>query len=522
MNHSTFSSVFLRASALLLALVMMLCLVACGGGGDDPADTTAAANDAEESTEEGAISSNLPAALKFNNQEVNIYIASDDKYKCEMGSEEEPTGIINQAIVERNYNAEDRLGIVLTFVDQGVVAGYTQPEQIRNSILTGGGADGMDMVTGHAYYVSSLAAEGLLFNLRSENENNYVDVTAPWYNQTFVEQCSYKDLQFWSVGDVNVTAYDRAPVTFFNEDALLKWSITEDLYQTALDGKWTIEKMRTLVKDVFEELDNTEGETKGDFYGLVINGGGMCVDALLVAAGVTITQRNADGEHALSWTTDAAQDGFAKLFDLLYNTSGVYLGLTFKEGDTYTGTVAEHYSEDVFYEQRSVFSFGILGAAQLFATDTSIHYGILPLPKYSENQKYQTAPHDAYTIIGIPMNIGERLAIASATLECLNEQSYYTVRPVYFETAYKLRYASGENTARLFDTVIESISFCFGGLYSNALGDPAHLLRNRLTGQNNITPTNSLAVLKRTYNTAMQMQLDTLIGKFEKIAEASN
>lgn len=507
--------------SLLLALVMLLSFAACGGG-EDPVDTEAATDGGgEETTDDGKIPSNIPKTLKFSNQEVRVSIANGEANKNEVGFYEEPVGIINQAIVERNYNVEERLGVILSFVDQGVSASLEQTDTLRNIILTGGGANGMDLITGMAYYSSTLASEGLLYNLKTDSESNYVDVTAPWYNQTFVEQCSFHDWQFWSLGDLNVTAYDRTPVTFFNEDALLKWSIEEDLYQTAIDGKWTLEKMQTLIKDVHEELDNAEGETKGDFYGLVINGGGMCVDALLVGVGINITTKNENGDHELTWTAGTAQDAFSKLFELLHNSPGVYLGTTTKEGGTYYGERAEHFCEDVFYEQRCVFTFGLLSAAQLFATDTTLHYGILPLPKYSEAQRYQTSPHDAYTIFGIPANIGDRLAIASATLECLNEESYYEIRPVYFETAYKLRYASGENTARLFDTVIDSISFSFGGLYSNALGDPAHQLRNRMTGAGGgMVAGSSLAVLKGAFSTALKMHLDQLTEKFEKMEVA--
>lgn len=512
MNNTSISKVTLRMLALALALITMFSFVACGG---DPTGTEETTQGEENTTEESGIPSNLPETLKFNNQEVRIYIASDDTSKNEMGDVEDAIGIINQAIVERNYNAEDRLGIILSFIDQGVVAGRDQSEKNRNIILSGGGASGMDLITGYAYYSAALAAEGLLYNLMADEDNNYVEFASPWYNQTFVEECSYNNSLFWSVGDLTVTAYDRTVVTFFNEDALQTWSIEEDLYQIALDGKWTIEKMRTLIKDVHEELDNTEGKTKGDFHGLVINCGAMCADALIVASGINVTTKNGDGVPELSWTAGTAQDAYSKLFDLFYNTSGVFLGKDTE--NAYHGTDTQHFSEQVFYEHRSIFSFGILSAAQVFATDTTLHYGILPLPKYNENQRYQTTPHDAYTIVGIPGNIGDRLAIATATLECLYETSYYAVRPVYFEMAYKLRYASGENTARLFDTVIDSISFCFGGLYSYALGDPTHQLRNRLSGTAGYVTSNNLSAIKGVLSQAMKTKLALMIEDFDNM-----
>lgn len=520
MSKINFSKSASRFLALFLALVMLFSFAACNKDENDPVDTDEETEDVEESTKDDGIVSNVPATLKFNNQEVRLWIANSEMTKNEVGWTEEPIGIINQAVVERNYNAEDRLGIILTFVDQGQGIGSGQVEPTRNIILTGGGANGMDLVTGSAYYSSTLASEGLLHNLKSEADDNYIDVTAPWYNKTFVEQCSFRDSLYWSVGDFNLTAYDRSPVTFINEDAMLKWSIEEDLYQVAIDGEWTIEKLQTLIKDVHEELDNTEGQTKGDFYGLFFNSGAMCVDAMIVASGIRITTKTDDGLHELTWAEGKANEAFAKIYELMYDTTGVYLGTTSKEGGTYYGELSGYYSEQAFYEQRCIFSFGILNAAQLFATDTSLHYGMLPLPKFSKEQAYATTPQDGYTLVGIPSNIADRLAIASATLEIMSEFAYRTVRPVYFETAYKIRYASSEKTALLFDTVIDSITFDFGTLYSSSLGDPVHQLRGRLEGSGGVSPSNSLSTVTKAFSPAMKLQIDKLITKFEEMKMA--
>ena len=518
MSKINFSKAASRFLALFLALVMLFSFAACNKDENDPVDTDEETEDVEESTKDDGIVSNVPSTLRFNNQEVLLWVANSESSKNEVGWTEEAVGIINQAVVERNYNAEDRLGIILSFIDQGTSSGDSQVDKMRNVILTGGGSNGMDLVTGSAYYCATLASEALLFNLKQDVANNYMDVTAPWYNKTFVDQCSLKDSLYWSVGDFNLTAYDRSPVTFMNEDALTKWAIEDDLYQVAIDGKWTIEYMQKLIKDVHEELDNTEGQTKGDFYGLFFNSGSMCVDAMIVAAGINVTTKTIDGEHELTWDKGKSTDAFAKLYQLMYDTSGVYLG-TVAEG-TYYGELTDYYSEQAFYEQRSLFSFGRIAAAQLFATDTTLHYGMLPLPKYSEDQAYATTPQDAYTLVGIPANIADRLAIASATLEIMSEFAYRTVRPVYFETAYKIRYASSEKTALLFDTVIDSITFNFGLLYSNSLGDPAHLLRGRLVGSGGSQPTGSLAVVTRSFGPAMKLQIEKLITKFEEMKMA--
>ena len=171
----------------------------------------------------------------------------------------------------------------------------------------------------------------------------------------------------------------------------------------------------------------------------------------------------------------------------------------------------------MFLEKKCLFSFGLLCAARSFATDTSLHYGILPLPKYHVTQEYATTPQDGYSVFAIPLFIGDRLDIATATLDMLSYWSYQIVRPIYYDVAYKVRYASSEQTSQLFDTVIDSVVFTFGRFYSNSIGDPVHLMRNRLIGSGN-KPSSSLAGLTVSYTALIELKLQELLGKFDSIS----
>ena len=490
--------------ALLLALATLLC--ACGGN-KTPVDT--GENTGGEETL-GGPPSKVPKDLKFGNEEINIMVPECTKDEFNADS----AAIIDQAVMSRNDAVEAHLAVSLNYVTRDEALSGAYQAVIRNNIMADSG-DAFDIYVGNAYYTAALAAEGLFYNFNTEADDNYVSTTTEWYNQSFVKETAYKKQLFFLTGDLTISIYDRTPVVFFNEDELEKWSITDDLYTKTVDGEWTIEYLQTLVRDVHTEMDESEGQTKGDYYGLFFNGGSMNIDAMLTSVGIHLTKTDPAGNVRIAWTEGTATDAFKKIYELMYESSGVYTGLV-KDG-TYYGEATSYYSEQAFFERRSVFSFGMLSAAKTFALTPDLHYGILPLPKFSTDQEYATTPQDGHSVVAIPRNLGDKLGRATAVLETLSQHSYLVLRPVYHETAYKVRYASSAETGKLFDTVINSVTFDFGLFYSNSLGNATHKLRNRLSGEGT-SASSSLNGVTIMYTNQVQGYLDDLLEKFDKLA----
>ena len=463
----------------------------------------------DNANDEGDLVSKVPADLTCVGEDVRILVPYDDEFD----TDENSTAIIDQAVIERNQNVEGRLGIELTYTPNTGKVQTDHITNIRTSVMSG--TNSYDVIGATAYYGAALAAEGLYYDLNTDDEHNYISSDMPWYNQSFVTETSYRDQLYYIVGDLTTSVPDRTPVTYFNENLLDEYDIDVDLYQMALDGKWTVEQLKVLIENVYVEMDNADGKTKGDLHGLFFNGGSMCVDAMLIAFGINLSGKDDDGMIQLTYMDGNAVDAFESLYKLMYETDGVFLGNV--AGDAYYGTDTGYYSEQAFFEKRALFAFGQIRAAKVFARDITLKYGMLPLPKYTETQRnYSTTPQDGYTILAIPQNIGNRLELATATLEILSEYSYSTVRPVYYDVAYKTRYASSEQTALLFDTIVESIGFNFVTLYSNSLGDPVKLMRARLVGDSGTQANSNLNRFNILYETQIQTYLNDLLEEFDK------
>ena len=118
-------------------------------------------------------------------------------------------------------------------------------------------------------------------------------------------------------------------------------------------------------------------------------------------------------------------------------------------------------------------------ARDIFATVEGLNYGILPVPKASEDQQeYVSALYarDTFYAISIGSSIDD---VAAATMECMASESYRRVTPVLFETIMKLRYSPTAASSQVYDIVRESISFDLSRIFHRALSSmPLYVFRN--------------------------------------------
>ena len=96
-------------------------------------------------------------------------------------------------------------------------------------------------------------------------------------------------------------------------------------------------------------------------------------------------------------------------------------------------------------------------------------YGILPYPKYDENQKeYYSCASDAPTSFAIPTT-NNSPEIAGAVLEALASYSYRDTYPAYLNTALKGKYMSDPESRKMIDLVVDGYKLDASWVYFDTL-----------------------------------------------------
>ncbi len=451
---------FTQAISVLLALLMLLaCLVSCkgGNGGGDTSDSVSdvvpdETQDPYTYDENGYINDTLADDLDFGSTNINmLHWSVGGEYIDEL-SAEESTNPIRSATYFRIKNVEERLNCYISISyergDWDSRADFVS--KVYNNATSGDTS--YDIIS----YYSFAAPIGVMYGLHKDlNKVSNLDLDMPWWIQDLNEGAAVDGKLYFATGDIAPTVVKATYCMFFNADELdVMGYKSDDLYKMALEGGWTMEKMKEMVKGTYQNSNNNTEADVEDFFGLTISDN-VHYDALFYAAGMRIIDRNADG--SLSLSRNFTGDRTATLVEewkALLKTNDIACiedrGVNFAAGNS------------LFLLKQ--FDFALTGL-----TESTMKYGVLPLPKYDDSQeKYGSclgAWHSVYAITSTT----KKTDMAGAVMEALASDAYRHITPAIYEDGLKLKYSQDANDGKVYDIIRASVITDIGRIWGDQI-----------------------------------------------------
>ncbi len=459
-------------AALLASLMLIPAMAACSDDSGKTADTSASAETTvpaetePRETERHEIKDDLPADLRFDGKSFGIYIGTKAVYESfYAGAEEKAGDVVIESVWERNANVEERMGAKLNMVSYDVnykgIAGA-----ISTLILAGDST--YDIYLGSQWGVTSLVAQRMFVN---GFELPHVNYDQPWWMNSFMDEISLgKDYRFLLASDYNTQTIAYARALFFNKTLYEKiYGDPNELYKEALDGKWTLDRLNTLVSGAYSDLDGNGTVDTTDQLGFITNQLNSTTDGFVYGSEVAFTTRDKDGFIQLNMVTDEAIALLDKLNAFFHQTA-----VNIKSGGK---------EVPIFAEGNSLF----LGNATLNNAsglrDMEDDFGYLPNPKiYDTQEGYHSVVHDTHHLTGVSIT-SKDLAFTGAMLEALAAESYRRVTPAWYESALKLKYARDDISSQMIDMIKDSLSTNFIFAYSPALNNIGQVYRGLITNK---------------------------------------
>ena len=510
---------FARLLALVLALLMVAaCFAACGG--DKTSDTTEPSEGGTKPTEQetgrGAIEDGVPESLNFASDKENtvtfLVRNNDQLFEYEVTSEELLNNALYDAIHYRNMDIENRLGVKIKSVGQDGSYSATGAwnETLATSVLTN--QYEYDGAFIYAAMSSPLVTQGIYLNLMDLTTQNggYINLDKPWWNQTALDELSYAGSLYFLGGDIAVSEIAKGICLFFNKDLFAEKFPDEQvagLYQLVRDGKWTIDKMTEYVDAVWDDVNNNGAIDMGDTCGYLGSGdqGDGTMDAWTYAMGLHITEKDAYGEPQYSMYLDPElTPKWEAVYRLSVGSRGVVHHNYISSGTTMPEATSIGAGNLLFFMNYLDYGEDL--------RSTSANFGVLPLPKYNEEQDdYITTFWDGSSLLVATSNLKpERYGMVSATLELMAAESYKEVTPTYFTKVLQGLYSKDEPDAEMFDIITGSYTMDFGLVYSSkSLGLPGVLFRRVFA--KNWDLTNFISKNSETWETKLGELLDALL-----------
>jgi len=518
---------FKRIMALCLCVLMLLSAVACGKSGDNGGDTTTApqgdvttpaAGDTTTAAPEETgpvldewgrevVEDTVPADLNFGGKALNILARSDSKnrWRVDFYAPELNGTVLNDAVYNRNAEIADRLNITFNVREEdGRYDVFTSYAQIITAAYQAGTHE-FDLVGTYSLYGARYATQGYFYNVL-ELEEQHLNLDQVWWNQSLKEDLTIADRLYLLVGDMNTTTLTRMLAIFYNQKTVAETYDNIDLYKVVNDGKWTMDYLSELITTAWRDLDGNGTADDGDFYGLVTVAPSEAYDSVCAGMQVEMMERDDKGEWVFTTNTELLIDKIQKAVNLYW-----------------AGNNATHfYSMDPcvtkFAEDGAHFMVITLDKAmESILGDMKSDYGVLPMPKYNEEQElYHTIPQDAFNLISVMADIQDP-AMVSAALELMNAESYKTVTPQLFNEVLKVRYMRDEASGQMLDHLRAGLRMDFATINTLSLQDPGRWFRNQVHGSKE-NAANSAASSIKANTKVWEKALERFVAAYEKLS----
>ena len=488
-----------RISAALAALILAGSFASCGGSPSIPADTAlsdAAADTgtaaAEDATTE--ITDKIPQGTRFDGETFTVLSREDLDWANEIITDEMTGEIVNDAIYERERAVEERLGVdIQVYRTPGIWGNESKfNDKIKGAVQSGDNS--YQLVAGYAYFITALASQGFFTNLLTVP---YLDFDSPWWNSNLRDELTLFGQLYFAGGDLSYTMLQQMFGCFYNKDMGASYGV-EDLYSVVRDGRWTYDYIYGLAASISNDVNGDGVMDVNDEYGLILPIGNVC-DMFFPAFDQPLTAKDDDGNVVLRMGDQKAHDLADKVKRIYSENDGVF---SLSENEDYSTP---------FKEGRALLIINSLGFSKNSLRDVDINFGILPVPKYDEDQDaYHTLSQDAYSLFCVPLNAGN-LDMIGAVTEAMACESYKHVTPAYYEVAMKYKYSQDSDTVEMLDIIREGALFNFGFVNSSSCNDMIHILRDVVNGKKDY------ASLYAKNEAKYQKSLDKLVDAYREM-----
>jgi len=465
--------------ALALILVVPMVLSSCNNAtGTDTSVADTSSTESEDDTffeETGLERKNwggktvkflgLGGDTGYYNREIAPTQVDADEYSGEA---------LYEAVCERARQIEENFGITVEYYYCNTDT--TPAAQI--ALESKGGTSDYDIVADTLLRINTNA--GLTNNLYDVSDLG-IDLTKDFWDQTAISDLSIAGHLFCLTGDIVVSDDQSTWCCFFNKTLISEYGL-ENPYQLVTDKAWTIDKLYAMAKVYSEQNVNASDVTwENGHYGLV----SQTYDGITSMAGFNerMIEKDANDYPIINFTSASLNTKFDTVYNVLNDK---YTTILAERIDNWQNNPYEK-ANRIFFENRALFQYQKVQYVLDLASN-NVNFGIVPMPKYDENQEYYNTTCTVYwsLFVGVPKNVdASRLELIGYTLQLMGYYGKKIVTPAYYETTIKSQKTQDQESEDMLDLIFShrvydiaaSLNFASAiQVYTSVLGSGSNTL----------------------------------------------
>ncbi|MDD4773422.1 MAG: hypothetical protein PHZ09_07430, partial [Eubacteriales bacterium] len=351
----------------------------------------------------------LPDNLDFDGKEITIMYREEEIR--EFINTEQTGDVVDDAVYESNRNVEERLNILLTaFAMRGNATDDRTAFVNHVTSTVQAGDDAFQIVGALTYNMPAFIQNGVVMNML---DLPYADFDKPWWVQDLVRYGTLGGRLYLASGDISLSLIKKTLCLYFNIN--LAGSLGLDSpYDLVNSGAWTRENMDTAAKSVYMDLNGDGQVNTDDCYGYAVYDRNH-LNMYIGAYDLEVTANDENGYPTIVFGGDKTAAAVEYLCGLFADYPGIAIN---KLSDAGNDLSMHQALRKMFTEGRLLFVSAEFNNAE-FYRDMKDEYGILPAPKWDENQAgYYTVARNVYSSFAVPVTCSDP-DLTGAVLEAL-------------------------------------------------------------------------------------------------------
>lgn len=443
-----------------LLLMVLFILLSCADenvSGDDAIPEITTDIDVSEVDISERIEHGLPDDIRYDDYQFRVLtkgITNVHWKSLDIAADEINGEPLNDAVYNRNLAVQEKYGV--TVVD--IHGNYNDlAGDARKTIAAG--EDAYDML---CFQAASLITDGYLVNLY---EIPYMNLEQPYYDQNIIESFTIMGKLFSVTGDMLTMDNDATWCVQFNkkiaEDLSLSRVYGKSMYEIVESGDWTMDVLYETSKLAVKDIDG-DGVMKElvDVWGYQTQNQNTYM--MFAGAGEVLARVDSDGYPSYALSSERVFSVLEKVIGFQIDSD---IGLNADSVIGYADVWGEVMDTN-FQQSLALYNIAGLNRVTLFRA-MEVDFGILPMPKYDENQDnyYSSVVIGCANYITVPKTASD-LERTGIIIEALSHESRYTLLPAYYDNTLKTKASRDEESGAMLDLIFATTVFDIGEFFN--------------------------------------------------------
>ncbi len=283
----------------------------------------------------------------------------------------------------------------------------------------------------------------------------------PWWDKNITEDLSIDGKNFFLTGDIHLYANDATHIILFYKNNLADYNL-EDVYGLVETGKWTLKKLDALSRAVITDIDGDGKYLWGDRFGI------QCADyaipALLSAADSPAFIKKDETTIEININSQRFTEVFT-ILNRIMNEDNITLNMQDATKFKIPSGDFGHEWINSMQNNQILFMIGVLDYMNLFY-EVESDFGIIPLPKYNENQTDYIAPVMADAMVICVPVCTKSPDMVSLILEAMAAESSDALRNAYYDITLQRKRSRDDESAAMLDIIFASRAYPLERIYN--------------------------------------------------------